>query len=68
MPNLLAVVFSLFFFNLFQKREVRQREAARVLAWQAGTLSWSAHCIFVEEGGFGYVTVAVSWQDVLAGN
>jgi hypothetical protein len=26
--------------------------------------NWRAHRIFAGEGGFGYVTVAVSWQDV----
>jgi hypothetical protein len=27
-----------------------------------GPLSWSAQCYMAGEGGFGYVTVAVSWQ------
>jgi hypothetical protein len=46
------------------QREVSQREAAWCLAW-LGPLSWSAQCIFTGEGGFGYVTVSVSWQDAL---
>ncbi len=32
-------------------------------AWP-GPLCWSAHHIFAEEGGFGYVIVDVSCQDV----
>ncbi len=30
-------------------------------AWPS-PISWSAHCFFAGEGGFGYVTIAVSWQ------
>jgi hypothetical protein len=29
-----------------------------------GPHSWSAHRIFAVDEGFGYVTVALSWQDV----
>ncbi len=43
------------------REKLRQREAARGLVCP---LSCSGHCIFAGEGGFEYVTVAVSWQDV----
>jgi len=38
------------------QRELRQREAARGLAWPP-------HHIFAVEGGSGYVTVAMPWQE-----
>jgi hypothetical protein len=44
------------------QREVRQREAEKGLAFRLSFL----HHIFIEEGGFGYITVAVSRQDVQA--
>jgi hypothetical protein len=44
------------------QREVRHGERQQG-AWP-GPLSWTAHCIFAGGGGFVYVTVAVSWQDV----
>jgi hypothetical protein len=44
------------------QREIRQRRAARGLALSAWAMS--IHCMFAGEGGFRYVTVAVSWHDV----
>jgi hypothetical protein len=46
----------------YNQREVRQRETegpGLVLS-----AAWSAHCIFAGGGGFVYVTVDVSFQDI----
>jgi hypothetical protein len=47
-----------------KQREGRKREAARGLHGLALSAGTHAHRLLAGYGGFGYVTVAVSWQDV----
>jgi hypothetical protein len=49
--------------HVAEQREVKQREKEG--SW-SGPLSRSAHSYLAGEGGYGYVNVAVSWQNVQA--